>query len=284
MRKDGAGRLMCPDDFGPSATEQDRLRARSEKERLPPKPAVDAYVRHAPTPLSILGHPDDGGIAHTWVKPNSLQDLQFIDDRVTRMHERVSDHDFIRISLPQLRPFWSPDAFDGVPGIGSGVGDTWNLTTDATTFTTLPAGGRQYAWLVMKVIAFTSVSTSTALTMGGSTGGINVQTTDVFLAGMTCTDGSESINGPAVDTNAHLFELCPLTTSAGRFVVDGTGYDGVRTGAYTNSAASITLCSTNNSAALWVGEFVLASETPTASQRSQMRDYFATEFTELDIA
>jgi hypothetical protein len=274
MQRLPGGALVCPDDRGPDITTLDRLNARAAKIRREPAAAPDLYVEAHPTPATILG-----ATLHTWLKPASVSDFDVIDERIVRMYSREGG-DFTAINLPGRRPRWHSDAFGAAPGIGGFNG--WNTSSLSTSgFVALPAA-RHYVWMVMKITHPGSGTTVTLFTAASAGGTISRHSSGTIRATMSCADGVDTVIGPAEDTNAHLLEMCPLTTAQDRFVVDGVGYDGVRTGAYSASSTSATVSMTGVNG--FFGELVIATEPPSAAQATQMRSYFASEFTELDIS
>lgn len=279
MVKMPGGSLVCPDDRGPDATTLDRLNARAARSRRrPPTEASDVYVAPHEDPSTILG-----SILHTWIATDSVADFQTDEyGRVVTWRNRARDnaaYTAIAASLAGRRPFVHGNAFETLPGVGGFHG--WSMV-ELTSFDGFAAGARPYVWLVLRLPVVSTNFNFNYTTMSNAVG-LRQVSSDVFRATLTCSDGTDEISGPTLDTNAHLLEACPLSTTAGRFVVDGTSYSGARTGGILSAVTSSSL-STTGSKSFYVGEHVIASEPPSASQITRMRDYFAARFGELDIA
>lgn len=161
-------------------------------------------------------------------------------------------------------------------------GDATDDILRATLTNTI--AGRSYMWVVAtarSLPAATVYGAQTWVTTSTTQHLVPIRmTTTNFTAVCGSTDGTDIITGPARDTNAHLFELGFETTSTGRYVVDGTAYNGTKTGGPLNGATNrITLLaftddvSESNWGPFDIYESGLTNALPSTQQRLSLRDY-----------
>lgn len=101
------------------------------------------------------------------------------------------------------------------------------------------------------------------------------------ISSATLTDGSEAFNTLAWDLLPHLVEYGALATTTAKARVDGTGYNGTRTGALLNPCTDLRLF--NNSATALVADMKVAevgclSGPPSAKQLSDLLSYYQTRY------
>lgn len=275
MQRTMGGLLVCPDDRGPDSATLDRLNARAAKRRQEPKAGPDLYLEPYSDPATILGDS-----LHSWWRPDSIQDVDIAGENFARrVYNRTDDTDLDG----GTESHWPTFVHDR----GSGRGAIVPGRATGTFTTQLAADSRPYFWCVVRGNG-SGASTRFLLNLFGTT------TSTVFTRNssgewhchMRCSDGQENIDSNvAVDAGVHLLECGFLSSSAGRFRVDNTGYNGARTGGLLNAVTSIGLGDSSSSA--WqapVFEVVVASSIPTAAQLTAMRSYFTDLHTELDIA
>jgi hypothetical protein len=143
------------------------------------------------------------------------------------------------------------------------------------------SSARPYIWLVGRLPSLPAAIVHGGAAWDSATSSLVLApmrcTTTNFTALLNGTDGDETIVGPAVDTNIHLFEAGLHTATTNRLVVDGTGYSGVHTGAAFRGLDRVQMFGVNGGASgavVQVYEIVLASSIPNTAQLSAMRSMF----------
>lgn len=276
MQRTLGGLLVCPDDVGPDAATLDKLNARAARRQPEPRAAPDLFVESYSDPSTILGDS-----LHSWFKPNSLNDVECdVDLRVHKLYNRTSESDALRVAGAR-RP-----RFAQLPGgTHHGVvgGNGWDIATPVFS-ASLAAGSRPYVWVVAQLSTAPGAA-RVGLQFGGSATQtpLRLDSSGNYGAILVCSDGTDTITGPAADTDVHLFEAGWNSTATARFVVDGTAVNGARTGGL---SAAATFVAISNSLSAWPGAVyeVVVATSATAAQLASMRSYFAAQFTEIDFA
>jgi hypothetical protein len=166
------------------------------------------------------------------------------------------------------------------------AGDGSNDHLLSTWPTALASGTRPYFWCVLR----TPGSTKAPISFGYTGGGwlvYMVEDTPQFRISQWSADGQDDIYGAARDTNLHLHEIAWPNSTADRYVVDGVGYAGTKTGGTDKLFNFIGLWSL-----LFVGSFstaefyelLIADSQPSTAQKLAIRNYFRDRYPTLSIA
>lgn len=233
-------------------------------------------------PRSILG----SGL-HTWLAPDRARDFTLevngADTDVTAWRNRTRNGDSLPFAnTTSLRAVYRADAINGLPGIDDGGDDTWMMMLAFTN--PLLADSRPYVWVVAQLDDVSGVNTQALLGFQGDTLAYSIfqgagGSTDAFSTSARSSDGLGGIIGPALDGDPHVFEFGWLPISDGRFLVDGVGYDGNKTGGLPEDATLMRLGI--NSSNAWDGrisEVVICDHIPTPAQLTAMRAYFERKY------
>jgi len=281
MRRDGSGQLICPDEGdGRDAVTLDRANARIRPLRQKgPSDGLDDTGLD--TPSGILR--DN---LYAWTRAE-LGEFVEIGGLVTRIVNLGGTGD-LKIGATQRGPEWGANLISGRPGY-RGKNGLWQATQTPGVATELPAG-RPYIW-VLASLSEIPVATSVLFSLISGTSIVASLTVNLgtakFRARMpTGSAGAPAlvgVDGPTMDTNPHLFEIGFTETTAGRFVVDGESF----TGPGTTAAFAVTDRVAFGSTSGWPGAFaemVVSYELPTGGQKTRMRNYFASRYSDVEVA
>lgn len=266
-RYDKPGRYAAARSLrGPSRYDRSAVAPAAARAGLPR--AGGLSYRSQTTPAAILGP-----LLHTWLRAGSAADFVLSGSDVTTWINRTGNGNPTQSSTP-LKPASSANGFNGGPCV---VGDSaWRLTT---AITPLRAGSRPYIWAVASLATIGAVQKALITLLGGAFAFdvFVAQSTGVFQTRIRCSDGTDNINGPALDTGRHLFEIGWLPTTVGKYRVDGVPFNGIRTGGLIEDVHTLTL---GDTADAWDGatpELVIALDMPSAAQLATMYEYFVAQ-------
>lgn len=258
---------------------------------------------------SLAGLPDGGGVAYgpvhypTGTPPDEILGAACVewfrgDSGVTVVTGNVTAW-ASRVSATVLAPVVTTPTPAGLGPTISAIRGRDALSADGTQnlwgvmAAALAAASRPYFWLVAAANA-TPASTTIRRAVSVSDPAVANTTFGVWAftgqpptthattaSSAALADGAEAINTAAWDLAPHLFEYGALATATGKAVVDGTAYDGTRTGALANALTDLRLFHNSSSAATanaTIAELVIASSLPDAAQAAAMRAYFKNRY------
>lgn len=233
-------------------------------------------------PRSILG-----SMLHTWLAPDRARDFATVtngaETDITTWRNRGRSGDAVEFSSAG-RPVYDSTGINGLPSVARDDSEAWQFSIDPMSII-FETGDRPYFWTVCVLSDASGVSSNILLSAESTDGStctiVNASPgLDAFTAALRCTDGTETIVGPALDTDPHLIEVGFLLTTASKLVVDGVGYDGTRTGGIEEDYDHLRVGFFNVNGA-WTGsvsEIVVSIGLPSFDQVLAMRGYFERKY------